>query len=349
MFLKGRRDALLFLLFSLMLLLCLVIVPCIKAQSITTVNNNNNSNNNELDNLYTSKEKLTKYINSLNDQINELSRTQTILETALLAINITSATTKSSSTEDFNTEKLENKKNKLLKQYNDIKLAKEELTLKLTFSKNALLVALSNISKILTNPNNFNQRPFTAFTTYASLSVTNGSSSIKMFGFNRYGYIAGDGVSGVENKITSPAFVDKSGVLKNKKIWKIACGTNHCIVLTTDNLLVGGNGYAWGDNAYSTNGNYNTADICIRMSTKGLLFYWEEMFDGQTSFTGRYNIPSTFPELFGLKVVDIACGYYAAAITLDDGSVYTFGANNGGRLGDGSTYADKSTPIKSII
>ena len=98
--------------------------------------------------------------------------------------------------------------------------------------------------------------------------------------------------------------------------WKISAGYHeHKAVITTDGSL-----YTWGENSYGQLGN-------------GTI---NERYDADT-----YNIPRKIMD----NVQEVSLGNkYSAAITTD-GSLYTWGSNSYGQLGDGTT-TDSPTPIK---
>ena len=65
---------------------------------------------------------------------------------------------------------------------------------------------------------------------------------------------------------------------------------------------------------------------------------------GYQTPTWAYRIDSSFPSS---SIAKISAGWEHTLILKTDGSLYAFGKNNYGQLGDG-TYTDKNTPIQII-
>ena len=105
-----------------------------------------------------------------------------------------------------------------------------------------------------------------------------------------------------------------TGAIANKVIVSIACGTYHSMAL--DNT---GNIYAWGNNNYSQLGNGDTT----QQNTPILIN------------TG---------DLVNKVIVSIVCGSFHTIALDNTGHVYTWGYNEQGQLGDGTTF-DKNRPI----
>lgn len=95
-------------------------------------------------------------------------------------------------------------------------------------------------------------------------------------------------------------------------IIQIAAGTYHVLALKSDGTV-----WAWGDNLYGQIGNgTNGADVTTPVQVQGLT-----------------------------HVVKIAAGRFFSLAVKDDGSVWTWGQNLYGQLGDGST-TDRYTPVQ---
>ena len=95
-------------------------------------------------------------------------------------------------------------------------------------------------------------------------------------------------------------------------------------------------------------GNLHTAAV----TKDGDLYMWGRNDDGQL---GVYtNVGKNAPVLVNnsttalpaKSVKYVALGYYHSATITKDGSLYMWGENNYGQLGDGSTHTDRYTPIK---
>ena len=101
------------------------------------------------------------------------------------------------------------------------------------------------------------------------------------------------------------------------EIVQVAAGGTHTAAVTKDGDL-----YMWGRNDYGQLGVYSNADSKIPIKVN--------------------NSSSTLPEK---SVKYIALGYYHSVAITKDGSLYMWGYNRSGQLGDGTT-TDRYTPIK---
>lgn len=101
------------------------------------------------------------------------------------------------------------------------------------------------------------------------------------------------------------------------EIVQVAAGSTHTAAVTKDGDL-----YMWGRNYYGQLGVYSNADSKIPIKVN--------------------NSSSTLPEK---SVKYIALGYYHSAAITKDGSLYMWGYNRSGQLGDGTT-TDRYTPVK---
>lgn len=102
--------------------------------------------------------------------------------------------------------------------------------------------------------------------------------------------------------------------LKGKKIVDIAAGSGpHVLVLTEE-----GEVFSWGHNSYMQLGNGG--------STPGLS-------------------PMLLSRNLNRKIIEIACGSHHSMVLTDEGEVYSWGYNNCGQIGSGST-SNQSTPRK---
>lgn len=157
----------------------------------------------------------------------------------------------------------------------------------------------------------------------------------------------------------------------------IACGANHTVAFTTSGQL-----YSWGLNSYGQLGDTTTltrllptlisvplvtantrqsvvALACGEHHTMALvrtdntnthtLFTWGYNVYGQLgngNATPRYSpvdLPSiSFPNISG-NIIGIACSVHSSYAITSSGQLYSWGWNNNGQLGDGTT-ANKSTP-----
>jgi len=154
--------------------------------------------------------------------------------------------------------------------------------------------------------------------------------SVYTWGKNNYGQL-GDGTT---NDKTTPVRVLKGeyagttylGDNPSNKIIAVALGYYHSIALAAD-----GSVYSWGYNFYGQLGDGSTTqrNTPVRV-LKGA-------YDG-TAYLG--DNPSN-------KIIAVAAGSdYSIALT-EDGSVYTWGYNSNGQLGDGST-TQRNTPVRVL-
>jgi uncharacterized repeat protein (TIGR02543 family) len=148
--------------------------------------------------------------------------------------------------------------------------------------------------------------------------VVTSNGRVYAWGFNNYGQL-GDGTL-VDN--STPTLISFPG---GETIRNVAAGIGHSLAVTTTGQV-----YAWGSNLYGQLGDGTTAN----KSTPTLI-----------SFNGLNNLND------GETMRDVvAGGEYSHAVTTN-GRVYSWGSNNRGQLGDGTSgtsqnqnIANKSTP-----
>ena len=182
------------------------------------------------------------------------------------------------------------------------------------------------------------------------------------FGYNGDGRL---GTGNTTNVVSTPTNIMSQGSLVGKSVSKIACGTNHTLVLCTDNTLCSFGGNYWGQLGTSTNsntGNANSVPINITSNgslsgktiteiacgnahslvkcSDGSLHSFGYNTYGQLGINGFFNNVNPDPtnittngSLSGKTISTIACGEAFAIILCTDGSVHSFGANYRGQLG----------------
>jgi YD repeat-containing protein len=130
---------------------------------------------------------------------------------------------------------------------------------------------------------------------------------LKAWGANEYGEL-GDG-----SYADRSAPVDVSSVLSN--VVQVSAGWKHAVALTSDGKV-----WTWGDNTYGQIGNGITSTIGI-------------------------SVPF---QVAGLSnVLAVSGGDRYTAMLKADGTVWTWGWNGFGQLGDG-TFTDRSTPVQVV-
>jgi alpha-tubulin suppressor-like RCC1 family protein len=150
--------------------------------------------------------------------------------------------------------------------------------------------------------------------------------------------------------------------------WKqVACGTRHTAAIKTDGTL-----WTWGGNSVVGN---NTSDINNRVTpittfaggtnwkqvscghshsaaikTDGTLWAWGsggsgELGNNQGTISSRSTPVTTFAG--GTNWKQVACGNSFTAAIKTDGTLWTWGVNNNGQLGD-NTVTQRNTPVTTF-
>lgn len=108
----------------------------------------------------------------------------------------------------------------------------------------------------------------------------------------------------------------RASVPDDDAVVQVAGGLGHALALLAD-----GSVYAWGTNTYGELGNGTTAP-------------------------SKQPVPVVLPD--GVVPVSVAAGAFTSAVVAADGSLYTWGVNNAGQLGDGTT-TNRSVPTKALL
>jgi alpha-tubulin suppressor-like RCC1 family protein len=145
---------------------------------------------------------------------------------------------------------------------------------------------------------------------------------------------------------------------------KLGAGSYHSMVLLEDGSLWG-----WGANNLSQLGIGWAAeqampvrvkglasrhivdfvlggDHCLALDSEGVLWAWGHNSDGQLGdgTTLDRDMPGRVMGMDGRNIIALAAGYASSAVVLSDGSVFAWGDNAKGQLGDGTT-TDRKLPV----
>lgn len=136
------------------------------------------------------------------------------------------------------------------------------------------------------------------------------------FGLDTNGRL-GNGTEGNVNKPTR--VVDANGFV-NGTVVKIETGLTHALILTEDGTV-----YSFGNGANGRlgNGSNNLSQVPVKVVDKN----------------GFVNGDSSN------KVIDISAGWGQSLVLMEDGTVYGFGYNGNGRLGNG-TFTETNVPVR---
>ena len=147
----------------------------------------------------------------------------------------------------------------------------------------------------------------------------------------------------------------------------IASGLNSILAVKTDGTL-----WAWGSNAYGqlgdntvlrksspvqtiTRGNNWKQVSCgdthtVAVKTNGTLWSWGDNSSGKlgdnTTAARRSSPVQTVA--FGTNWKQVSAGYYSTAAIKTDGTLWAWGYNAGGQLGDNTT-TNRSSPVQTIL
>jgi alpha-tubulin suppressor-like RCC1 family protein len=149
--------------------------------------------------------------------------------------------------------------------------------------------------------------------------------------------------------------------------WKqVTCGVNHIAAIKTDGTLwlcgkndvgqLGDNGsaYSYSSPIQTISGGTNWKQVsCFgnytaAIKTDGTLWLWGINTNGQLGDGTAVVKKSPVQTIAGgTNWKQVACGYFTAAAIKTDGTLWTWGDNTNGGLGDG-TVVQKSSPVQTI-
>ena len=198
---------------------------------------------------------------------------------------------------------------------------------------------------------------------YALALASDGT--VYSWGFNSWGQL-GNGTSGAANNASAPVAVKTAGTpMEGKTIVQVAAGATHSLALATDGTI-----YAWGKNEYGQLGNDSTTNSPVPVAVKtagtpmdgktiiqihagyehslalasdGTVYVWGRNNSGQLGKNDATDahIPAAVQTLgtpmAGKVIVQLAAGNSQSMALASDGTVYTWGWNQYGQLGNGTT------------
>ena len=147
----------------------------------------------------------------------------------------------------------------------------------------------------------------------------------------------------------------------NVTITAISAGYSHAMALSSSGTI-----YTWGDNEYGQLGNGHTGvnvnpdstvytDIdagylhVLALSNSGKVYYWGYPL---TKTGNADSVHSFYPSLLSVTgaatPVSVSAGDYSSAVVDSAGSLYMFGSNSSGQLGDGTTTANSKMTEVSL-
>ena len=198
---------------------------------------------------------------------------------------------------------------------------------------------------------------------YALALASDGT--VYSWGFNSWGQL-GSGTSGTANNASAPVAVKTAGTpMEGKTIVQVAAGATHSLALATDGTI-----YAWGKNEYGQLGDDSTTNSPVPVAVKtagtpmdgktiiqihagyehslalasdGTVYAWGRNNSGQLGKNDATDthIPAAVQTLgtpmAGKVIVQLAAGNSQSMALASDGTVYTWGWNQYGQLGNGTT------------
>jgi alpha-tubulin suppressor-like RCC1 family protein len=196
---------------------------------------------------------------------------------------------------------------------------------------------------------------------YHSIAVKS-NGIVYTWGKNDYEQL-GDG-SNMSSNV--PVEVYRGGVLSDKTITQVATGYYHSIALASDGTVYtwGGNNSGQLGNGSNTNSNVPVAvtisgktitqvaagfEHSIALASDGTMYTWGYNDFGQLG--NGSNTSSNVPvevTISGKIITQVAAGGYHSIALASDGTLYTWGYNAFGQLGDGSTTSS-NVPVAVTI
>ncbi|WP_214176244.1 hypothetical protein [Geomobilimonas luticola] len=199
--------------------------------------------------------------------------------------------------------------------------------------------------------------------TYDSSLALKSDGSVVAWGHNNSGQL-GDGT-----KVDKPTPVAVTGLGAGSGVIAIAAGKYYFLALKSDGTV-----WAWGDNAYYQLGDGTGTQRSVPVQVSGLTGAVAIVAGGQHSFAVKTdgsvwawgyngygelgdgsNMPKSSPVQVstmgpGSDVIALACGFSHSLAVKADGSVWAWGYNWYGQLGDGTDGpgSDKNSPVQVV-
>ncbi|MFX3646856.1 MAG: hypothetical protein ACE3K2_16415 [Paenibacillus sp.] len=201
-----------------------------------------------------------------------------------------------------------------------------------------------------------------------STLALNSEGEIMAWGSNGNGWL---GIGDLDGKIPSPVLVNSNLRLSN--VISIHGGTYNAFAIRGDGTV-----WSWGDNVNGLMGNginsgsekyatqvkgpngagYLTSitslvsgtSHIVAVSKDGTLWAWGDHGAGSLGVAGSNITRSFFPVHLGAnfnKIKDVSAGTYFTVALKSDGTVWSWGLNNEGQLGDG-TRQTRSAPVQVV-
>ena len=182
------------------------------------------------------------------------------------------------------------------------------------------------------------------------------------------GNIGGGGTTDISSPVQTVAYgANWKSISQTKKVTGSSVttrNTEHAVALKNDGTL-----WTWGGNAYGSLGdnttvsksspiqtvtggtNWRQASSGIHsgaIKTDGTLWLWGRNASGQLGDNTTVNKSSPVQAVtFGTNWKQISCGYSVSAGIKNDGTLWTWGNNANGQLGDNTTVS-KSSPVQAV-
>ena len=223
-------------------------------------------------------------------------------------------------------------------------------------------------------------------TDYQHSLALKSDGTVWAWGWNQDGQL-GDGTSGITANKSSPVQVKGPGGVGNlTDVAAIAAGGDHSLALKSDGTV-----WAWGDNNYGQLGDGTSGDtgdklypVQVRgpggagyltgvsaitagvmhslvLKSDGTVWAWGhntygQLGDGTSGFANNKSFPVQVKDSddatgYLTGIIVIAAGYGHSLVLKSDGTVWTWGSNEFGQLGDGTSGSDsnKISPVQVLL